>query len=274
MAAGIVRVVDAHMADLVRRVTVERGHDPRNLLLVAYGGAAGLHAAAYGFDAGATEVVLPVGAGVFSARGLAAAERGRGYVRPGPLVAPFPLAEVRAAYAAMERRARAEFRGVELELRREIDLRYRRQTHRLRIPVGPGRLERTTLDDAIASFEREYERVYGREAGYAGAGVEAVAFRLAARPIVAPGTERRPGPRASAPHRRATRRRARAAHRRAVYFDRWVEGTPVVDGASARTGDVVEGPAVAEWPTTTLLVPPGFEASIDERGNARLVRAR
>ena len=271
MAAGIVRVVDAHMADLVRRVTVERGHDPRDLLLVAYGGAAGLHAAAYGFDAGATEVVLPVGAGVFSARGLAAAERGRGYVRPGPLVAPFPLREVRAAYAAMERWARADFRGVELVLRREIDLRYRRQTHRLRIPVAGSRIERETLDEAIASFEREYERVYGREAGYAGAGVEAVAFRLAARPIRPPDVGGLALPDRGRP---PARRRARVAGRRAVYFDGWIEATPIVDAPSTRRGDVIEGPAVAEWPTTTLLVPPGFEASIDERGNAHLVRAR
>jgi N-methylhydantoinase A len=271
MAAGIVHVVDARMADLVRRVTVERGHDPRALLLVAYGGAAGLHAAAYGFDAGATEVVLPVGAGVFSARGLADAERGRVCVRPGPLPAPLPGRAVRSIFAALERRARADLAGVDLELHREIDFRYRRQTHRLRVPVTADPLDRAALDAAVERFERDYERVYGAGTGYRAAGIDAVAFRLTVRAVRAAAAGS-PAARTAAPVAKRRRRAGRPSSRRLVHYDRWID-TPIFDGAAARAGDTIDGPAIVEWPTTALLVPPGFAAWIDVDGHAHLVRA-
>jgi N-methylhydantoinase A len=277
MASGIIRVADAHMADLVRRITVERGHDPRTMLLVAYGGAAGLHAAAYGFDAGVREIVVPIGASVYSSLGLAGAVRGRLYQTPGPALAPLDSAAVRRVFRAMERRARTDLVGVDLELRREIDFRFRRQTHRLGVALEPGRLDVAALDRAVERFEQEYARVFGPEAGYRGAGIEAVMFRLeaqVARDGSAPtGQAGRPRMDPATAGARPRIRRPRRVAERPVFFGRWIGRTPIYDGTLAVAGDTVDGPAVIEWPTTSLVVHRGQRMTIDPLGHARLVRA-
>jgi N-methylhydantoinase A len=267
-AAGIAGIADARMADLIRQVTLERGHDPRSLVLVAYGGAGGLHAGGYGFDAGATEVVVPRGASVFSAIGLARADRRRTYQRSGPLVAPLDAAAVRRAFADMERQARADAGRAALELVREIDFRYRRQTHRLAVGLEPGRLGPRALAEAVDRFERDYERVYGPGTGYRVAGIEATAFRLTAIVRAAPG----PGapPVANTP---GGRRSARPTAVRRVHVDGWIERTPVFDGEALRAGHVVDGPGVIDFPATTILVRPGQQATIDPNGHAHLARS-
>jgi N-methylhydantoinase A len=265
-AAGIVAVADARMADLIRRVTLERGHDPRDLVLVAYGGAGGLHAGAYGFDAGVSEVIVPRGASVYSAVGLALADRRRTYQRSGPLVAPLDLAAVRGVFADMERRAAADAPGAGLAHLREIDFRYRRQTHRVAVQLDSGRLTAHTLARAVKRFELEYERIHGPGTGYRPAGIEATSFRLTA--IARAATRALPmGPRTS-----GRRRRARPASVRRVYIDRWIERVPVLDGERLRPGDIVDGPAVVDVPTTTILVRPGQRATIDPHGHAHLER--
>lgn len=265
MAAGLVRVADASMADLVRRVTVERGHDPRRLVLVAYGGAAGLHAGSYAIDAGAREVVLPLGASLFSAFGLALAEAGRTYQRSGPLVAPLDPAVVRAVFGAMARAARADLGGADVDLRREIDFRYRRQTHRLAVALDPGAIRAGLLERAVARFEADYELVYGPGTAYCAAGIEATAFRLVA---IVP---RRDGDAGADPVRSARARPAYASGSRPVYFDRWVDRTPIFDGTAVRPGHTLRGPAVVDWPTTGLLVHPGQRVTFDRLGHAHLV---
>jgi N-methylhydantoinase A len=248
-------------------VTLERGHDPRGLALVAYGGAGGLHAGAYGFDAGVSEVIVPRGASVFSAVGLALADRRRTYQRSGPLVAPLDLAAVREAFDQMERHAAADAPGTRLQFVREIDFRYRRQTHRVAVRLGAGRLGARTLTEAVHRFEREYERIYGPGTGFRPAGIEATAFRLTA---IASAPPSRVGSAVASPAPR--RRRARTEASRPIHLGGWMERVPVFDGERLRPGDVADGPAAIDVPTTTILVRPGQRATIDPHGHAHLER--
>jgi N-methylhydantoinase A len=154
--AAVVEVVNAEMLRALRVVSVERGHDPREFALVAYGGAGPLHACALAEELGIEAVVVPTAAGVLSALGLAAGDERRDRV----ISHVRPLAEVD-----------------ELPLEGEADLRYRGQSFELTVPLGDGLAER---------FHRAHEERYGnadRERE-----VELVAVRTA---DVAPGPELR-----------------------------------------------------------------------------------
>ena len=282
-AAGIVQVADAKMADLIRRVTIERGHDVRRLTLVAYGGAAGLHAGAYGFDAGASQVVLPRLASMLSAAGLAVAEPQRAYRRSGPASVPLDTGEVASIFGEVERQARLEMaeggqdgrsrrdrRGGRtlgrLRIRREIGFRYRRQTHEVAVPLAAGPITTATLERSVERFERAYERIFGPGTGFRAAGIEATSFRVLATahdaaaettPSGSPGPLRR---------RRSPRP---VGHRHIRLEDRSGE-TDVFDGDALRAGDEIDGPAVVDWPTTSALVRPGQRAAVDALGNVHV----
>jgi N-methylhydantoinase A len=274
-AAGIVRVADAKMADLVRRVTLERGHDPRRLVLVAYGGAAGLHAGAYGFDAGAREVVVPRHAAMLSAVGLALADPMRTFRRSGPASVPLDAVAVAEVFAELELEARAalDTDGVRpgstpaLRLRREVDFRYRRQTHHVTVPLDRGPITAARLERAVERFERRYEQVHGPGTGYRAAGIEAASFRL-----LASVARHAAAPRDAAAAVALRSRPARRAGRRFVRFDTWTGDTDIVDGGSLRPGDRIAGPALVQWPTTGVLVHPGHHATAGRGGHVHLAR--
>jgi N-methylhydantoinase A len=272
-AAGVVRVADAKMADLIRRVTIERGHDPRQLLLVAYGGAAGLHAGAYGFDAGALAVVLPRAGSMLSALGLAIAEPQRAYRRSGPVAVPLDPEEVGAIFGGVEDQARSELgtggrrRGAErpIRIRREIGFRYRRQTHEVSVPLSAGSITAARLEQSVVRFERAYARIFGPGTGFRAAGIEATSFRVVAS---VPSSAALLATRSEVGRPRSPR----PAGRRAVEFDGSSAGTDVFDGDRLRSGDTVIGPAVIDWPTTTAVVHPGQRATIDALGHLHLER--
>ncbi len=264
-AAGIVRVADAKMADLVRKVMFERGQDPRGFTMVAFGGAAPLHVGAYGPDVGVAEVVVPALASVFSAHGLAGADWRRVHVRSDPMRAPFDRARVSAIFEELEEVVRREHRagGVEeaLLVERTVDLRYGRQTHQVPTPLDDGALDEAALAQLCDRFEAAYERIFGPSTGYRQAGIEAMTFRVVAS---APRERERPTVRPSAAGSPAP-----SGHR-AVFFRERVDPTPVFAAAALRPGHRLLGPAVVDADTTTLVLHPGQEATVDERGDVRV----
>jgi N-methylhydantoinase A len=267
-AAGIVRVADAQMADLIRTATVESGRDPRSATLVAYGGAGPLHVGRFGSDVGVAEAIVPGSASVLAALGLARAGYRRTYRRSRRLAVPLDASLVSELLAEMRDEASSEFTASglpgELTLRPWVDLRYRRQTHQLRVPLRDGLAgapDGLDLDGLYADFDRRYERTYGAGTAYAAAGMEATAVGLL---VLAPR-------RVSIPVRSATTTVGPPARRRRVWFDLgWVGDTPVFEAETLEPGVGVEGPAVIEWPTTSLVVHPGQRATMDEHGDVRL----
>jgi N-methylhydantoinase A len=229
-AAGIARVASAAMAQAVRVVTVERGIDPRELVLVPFGGAGPLHAAQIADELGMRRVLVPVASGVLSAFGLVVAERRRDLVESVLLKGDELTTEsVAAVVERLAERGREELREAsdavrdagggtertEPELRATYDLRYEGQAFELQIAGEPA--------PNPAELRRAFDRAHEERYGYAdqGAGLELVSVRVA---VALPGAEPRPAA--------------------------W-EGLP--EGAS-------EGPAVVRLPGSTLVVPEGWRA--------------
>lgn len=263
-AAGIRTVVDAQMADLVRKATIERGHDPREFVLLAYGGAGPLHAAAYGREIGVARLVVPLAATVYSAWGAAASDVRHTFRDSFALNLPGDPTIPNARYASLEGQARELLsrQGVteaDIVTVRWAEVRYRRQMHEVRVPVQGGAIDTQALDAIGASFEARYEALYGQGTAYGEAGVEIVTFG-----VDAIGRTEQPAFPRSVPSGADLRAARRAS--RSVY---WPElgrrlDTAVYDGSRLEPGMTFNGPAIVEMPGTTVVVPAGDQAAIDD----------
>lgn len=258
-AAGIRRVVDSQMADLIRKCTLERGHDPRDFVMMAYGGAGPVHAASYGAEAGATKVLVPYFATVHSAYGAALSDIRFSLQFSEPIVLPNDPARIEAIFANMESKgadalARADVPEGKRRYDRWVEARYRRQVHQLRIPA-PSSIDEAAVGSLAAAFEHEYERLFGPGSGLTDAGVELINYGVDAVGIVdkAPWKEETGG---GEPAPTSTRD---------VYcpLRRAMVPTPIYDGPSLPPGMHLEGPVVIEHPGTTIVVLSGQTASID-----------
>ncbi|MFZ5781703.1 MAG: hydantoinase/oxoprolinase family protein [Pseudomonadota bacterium] len=258
-AAGIRRVVDSQMADLIRKCTLERGHDTRDFVMMAYGGAGPVHAASYGAEAGATKVFIPYFATVHSAYGAALSDIRFSLQFSEPIVLPNDPARIEGIFAAMESKgaealARADVPEAKRRYDRWVEARYRRQVHQLRIPA-PASIDEAAVGALAAAFEREYERLFGPGSGLTDAGVELINYGVDAVGVVekAPWKEER------------AEGEAKATSTRDVYCPvrQGMVATPIYDGPSLPPGTQLEGPVVIEHPGTTIVVLAGQTASID-----------
>lgn len=264
-ARGIVDILDARMADLVRKVTIGRGYDPREFVLLGFGGAGPLHVGAFARDVGVRQVIIPTHASEFSAWGIAGSDLVYLRQMSDPLIAPFDPARLNAIYRQLEEEARAALRqnGVADEamtMLRSIDMRYRGQIHEVRVPAPGGELTAQSLAQVQAAFEAIYNRKYGEGAAYRQAGVEARTYQVRgvgriARPAWVKQSAN--GRDASAPLK----------ERRPVYFQGGYVDTPIYAREQMRAGQRLSGPAIVEAVDTTVLVSPGQQLAIDEYGN-------
>jgi N-methylhydantoinase A len=245
-AEGIIRVANQEMVRALRVVTVERGIDPRRFALMPFGGAGPMHAAALAEELGMARILCPRAGGVLSALGLIASERRRDIARTVLLSG----AELTAARIAAEIAELRDSIGAGLEdahPEATYELRYQGQAFELSVP-GP--LEPNPAELA-ERFAAEHERRYGyREPD---AEVELVNVRLA---LVVPG----PGPMPEGAHGDGLRR----SRRQARFRGEWME-TEVLRGEPS-AGTEGSGPCVFELPEATLVLPPAWSASVDERG--------
>ncbi|WP_049936818.1 hydantoinase/oxoprolinase family protein [Haloplanus natans] len=260
-AQGIVDVANANMERALRVVSVERGHDPRDFSLVAYGGAGPLHAAELAAELDVPEVVVPRSAGVLSALGLLISdtvyEEGVSAVRPWAGVDPAALTERFEAMAAegRERLAADGYPPARRRVERAVDLRYRGQSFDLRIPIPDGDLDAAALAAAADRFHERHERRYGHASP--DEPIELVTIRLRARGVVDP-----PALSMATGAAEATPRATRPAT-----FDGKTDATPVYDRERLGPGAAFDGPAVIEGVESTAVVPPGAAARVDDLGN-------
>jgi N-methylhydantoinase A len=266
-ASGIVRIVDSQMADLVRKVLLQGGHDPRRFALVAFGGAAALHVGAYAPEVGVAEVLISPSAPVFSALGLALADYKRVYEVSDPMRMPAPGERIGMIFAGLERTALEDAGRAHLEqaplLTRSVDLRFRRQTHEVQVPLTDEIVDDTAVALLCERFAIEYERIYGPATAYRPAGIEASTFRIVAtlrtqRPETHAMTLADPSPRP-----------ARLGDR-PVYFSDWIDQTPVYAAEMLRPGHRVDGPAVVDGRATTLVIHPGQTVRVEREGTLRM----
>ncbi len=271
-ASGIYRITNAHMADLVRRATIERGHDPREFVLFAYGGAGPVHAGRYAAELGIKEIVIPETASVQGGMGLISSDVVYEYGTSDHLEFPGDVGRWNANFAGLIERARrdladAGFTDEDIQIQRTADMRYRFQTHELNVPIALGTTELT--DDDLARvdtlFDELYEQAFGQGSGYREAGKDVISFRVRAT-----GRLRRPD---ISSHPLGTKDPKPAFKMdRPVYFQEFGEyrPTPTYQFERITPGMEITGPAVIESPITTIVVNPNDRASMDEFRNVRL----
>lgn len=270
-AAAIYAVQNAQTGDLLRKTVVEAGHDPRDFVVYAFGGAGPAHCVQYAAEIGIAEVVVPLGpvASAFSAYGLAASDIVLAAELSDPTFVPFDPSRAERNFGELEDRVRAGLarQGVEfggIALHREIDMRYAMQLGEVTTPVRGGPLDVAAIESAAADFEGRYAALYGAGAGFREAGVQAITFRVrgvGALPFSPKLPHVPPAPSPDPAEAKATDRRV-CLDATTGYVD-----TPVYDYRRLRAGHVVPGPAVIEVPTTTVVVPAGSAGTVDELGN-------
>ncbi len=248
-AQAVLEVARAAMRRAVGVMTMQRGHDPRRLALVAFGGAGGLHAAALAASLGMRRALVPCSPGALSARGMTAADAIRDLSRTAlePLGA-WSRARRRAAFRELAHAGRSSLveaghpaRAVAFE--HGLDLRYAGQSFELRVPEG---------EDVAGAFHAVHERRYGYR--LEGREVELVCLRT--RAIV-----RRASPVPANARSRPLPADARLGLR-AVRFGSRVARAPLLARARLRPGHAFEGPALVEEYSGTTLVPPRWSARV------------
>ena len=261
-AQGILDVADANMERALRVVSVERGHDPREFAVVAYGGAGPLHAPGLAERLGAPRVIVPRTAGVLSALGLLVSDVAYDYSasRVRPLADADPEA-IEAAFAEFEtegreRLAEADLPADRIRFERSADLRYVGQSYDLSVSV-PNEVDGDVLTGLEARFHERHRRRYGHASP--DEPVELVTLRCRARGVVeTPDLRVEGGDGSAADARRATRE---------VVFGGEACDTSVYDRSRLVPGASFDGPAVVEGGESTTIVHPGQRAQVDHDAN-------
>ncbi|MBI4321736.1 MAG: hydantoinase/oxoprolinase family protein [Chloroflexi bacterium] len=271
-AAGIRRVIDSQMADLLRSVTIEKGHDPRDFVLFAYGGAGPTHCSAYGAELGVKAIIVPLMATSHSAFGAVASDIRHSFEVSDVMRTPalfdraskyLDSTRINLNLSRLEEKARLALQhdGIadsDMVFLRALDMRYRRQTHEVLIPIPEGNLSADDVDKLIDAFERKYEELYGKGAAYREAGVEVITFRVEA-------VGRMPRPRLRKFAVAQSDPAAALLGERQVYFYEigGFASTRIFDGARVRAGYAFEGPAIIEHHGTTVVIGPGQRGVVD-----------
>ncbi len=266
-AARIVEVVNSNMAQALRIVSIERGYDPQEFSLIAFGGAGPVHAVSLAAELQIPEVIIPPAPGAFSALGLVASDLKRDYSRTlyADLGSIDP-AVVGEVMAGMERAGLEMLRAARVPRERQMllrlaDVRYRRQAYELTIPIAAGEITRAVLDDVAAAFHVRHAQTYGH--ANSAERVQLVNLRLTAigkLPDLVLA-------------QRADAAAARQRERDVWFAETGFVAVPVHWRDGVLSGTHIAGPAIIEAMDSTTVVPPGWRAQVDELGYIRLTRA-
>ena len=269
-AAAIIAIADINMAHAVRFVSVERGLDPGDFMLVAFGGAGPVHAASVARNLGVAGVLVPPAPGVLCAMGVLVNDLQADFSRTRMTseAAIDCISVVDGVYRELEDKGRAAFAGnmknaAQLQLARTVDARYAGQNHELTVDVPAGPFDGKSLAVLKANFNRAHHEMFGYDSPEKI--VELVTFRLRARLTVerADFAGAQPSARTGALVPTATRK---------VFFENaggFVD-CPIYDRGALLTGDQFHGPAVIEQMDCTTVIPPDFAARVDAAGNLLL----
>ena len=282
-AAGIVSINNLRAATLIRQQTLERGLDPRDFILYAYGGAGPVHAFGYAGEIGVREVLIPLGNGAstLSAYGIAAGDLTWFAEVETSLRAPFGDEELARQIAGAVERARTMMLSAGVEEEPQLDawalMRYQEQLmHSLEVPIDPAGLKPAGLNPVgpdpdpaaagreglagrlAAAFTSEYARRYGASAASAFQATEVFGLRVRARVLAKPGTISADGPPAAG-------QAGQAGQTVPVFWPDAMQRLPtaVYDGSRLAQGAVLNGPALVELSHTTVAVPGGASLTAD-----------
>ena len=264
IARGVVRIANANMVNALKLVSLNKGYDPRDFALIAFGGGGAMHAVDLAEQLMVPKVIIPANASVLSAWGMLRTDLRRDFLqtRVSSLDAEHAT-DIATAYAAIEEEARRlcldeGMPADGLRVERFADMRYRGQEHTVKVAFPDGAVTADTIAEAITAFHDAHEREYTFRLTNP---VELVNYHV----VVLAGIDKQP-----LPERPVTGRPLADARRqpRTVDFDEHgVHRADIYDWALLEPGMSFDGLAVVEDPSTTLVVTPGKRVAMDALGN-------
>ncbi|OCP25108.1 MULTISPECIES: hydantoinase/oxoprolinase family protein [unclassified Ensifer] len=266
VARGIIRIANNNMVNALKLVSLNRGHDPRDFTLVAFGGGGAMHAVALGAELGVKKVVIPAGAAVFSAWGMMMSDLRRDFfvTKLAELKAGAGNA-VEALFAETEAVALQQFGEEEVDASKVKFLRYGKFRYQNQEHTTEVLIEGAISDARLAEIEAAFHETYEREYTYRlDAPVELVGIHLVASAEVGKLTMR---------HKEPTGAKAEVASKGEREVDYALEGVhkaAIYDGEKLEPGMTFSGPAVIEDPGTTIVIHPGNRVEVDGFGNIHI----
>ncbi len=271
-AAGIRAIIDNKMSDLMRSLTLERGHDPSDFIILAYGGAGPTHCCAYSRELKARAIIVPFTAPAHSAYGAVGSDLHHTFEFSDPLKTPpyfrkasehLDLERINGNLARLLERATGALRKDNISPENmaftfRVAMRYRRQTHEVEVPLPGARMDPAGVDAAVDEFGRIYEERYGKGTAFREAGIEWSRFKVDA-------AGRIPKPRLRE-HARGGKNPGQALLETRKVFsveERSLVPTRVYDGDRIRPGNVIEGPAIVQHTGTTVVIAADYRAQVD-----------
>lgn len=272
VALGIVEIANSAMVGALRRVSVQRGYDPRDFVLVAFGGAGPVHANRLAAELEMPTVLVPMSPGTTSAMGLLVTDIKHDYSVA--LIQRADRIDINVANEQFQQMrgegqmalSREGVAGEDTRFVKQADMRYVGQSYELTVPLQKNDLDADALDEILAQFHQEHERSYGFNAE--GEPVEFVALRLSAIGVI-------PKPRSRKVRRGGDATINVVKETRPVYFadTGGRVDCPIFDRYQLGSGDEVAGPAIIEEVDSTTVIHPGYRADVDEFGNIFLSKS-
>ncbi len=263
-AEGVIRIIDIKMEEAIKAISTMRGHDLRDFMLLAFGGAGPLHAGRIARDLGMAGIIVPLYPGVYSAIGLLMSDVKHDYVQSKMAVMrDLPASEVNDVFGRLERQALDDltadgFARDRIRIERALDLRYAGQGYELMLPCPASAMTAESLATLRADFDARHRAMFGHAAP--DEPVEVVSYRVRGLGLVPP---------VELPRFKKTGASLAEALRelRRVRFDGKTIDCPVYQREALDVGLTVEGPAVLDQFDCTTVLCPGQVARVDEWKN-------
>ncbi|NKB39277.1 MAG: hydantoinase/oxoprolinase family protein [Gammaproteobacteria bacterium] len=266
LARGVIRIANFNMTNALRLVSTNKGYDPRDFSLIAFGGGGAMHAVALAEELKVPKVIVPVNSAVFSAWGMLLTDLRRDYVQTQPLLLDDKNVQlIKDRFQILQSEAQEEFKqdkmevsGAPISFEHFADMRYSGQEHTVKIPFPITDAGDIDLGAANEAFHQAHEHNFTYRLGN---DVQIVNFHLVAKVLV-----EKPDP----ARKKITGIKIEDTilHKRIVDYDaHGIHEATIYDGDRLEPGMQLSGPAVIQEPSTTLVVAPGHRVSLDDFGN-------
>ena len=272
-AYGMYTIVNSNMVNGIRRVSVERGYDPRDFVLVGAGGATAAHITALAREMGIDTIILPKLASGLCAFGQIISDVKYNYMATAPLRLDNPVAYKRidTLYRQLEKQGVAHlktdgFKAGQIDVKRSIDMRYVGQVHECTVDIGSFAINAKSIGKVKEAFHARHEELYTyseRHNAVEAVNIESTLFGRIDKP------------KAPKLGKGATPAKALKGTRKAIFdASGKTTKTPIYDGGKLGAGAVIAGPAIIEEVTTTIVIEPGWVAKLDASGSYVITRQK
>lgn len=267
VARGVIRIANANMVNALKLVSLNRGYDPRDFSLIAFGGGGAMHAVSLAEELKVKKVIIPVNASVFSAWGMLMSDLRRDFLQTRvENLAQVDSAIINKKYddITTEAQEKCENEGMTREqmyVERFADMRYLGQEHTIKVDIPDGAIDAASIDQAIQNFHQAHQREYSFELQNP---VELVNYHV----VVFGKIEKQPLAQKSTTGAAVTE--ALKGTRRVDYDDHGIHDADIYDLSLLEPGMTFEGPAIVEDATNTLVITPNKKVRMDNYGNIHI----